>query len=94
MIQIVSARPLPGCRLEVAFNDGPGGLFPVETDCRGGVFLKLLDSPILNAVTLNPDFGCEEWPGGVDLCPAAMLEAMFGRKIAAGEDKPIHLLKV
>ena len=78
MIRIVSAKPLPGYRLQVVFNDGVSGIFFVEPDRRGGVFLKLLDAKIFNAVTVNPDFGCVEWPGGVDLCPDAMHQAMTG----------------
>ena len=78
MIRIVSAKPLPGCRLKVTFNDGVSGVFAVEPERRGGVFLKLLDAKIFNAVTVNPDFGCVEWPGGVDLCPDAMHQAMTG----------------
>jgi hypothetical protein len=56
------------------------GLFPVESSRRGGVFLKLLDARVFNAVTVNPDFGCVEWPGGIDLCPDAMHQAMFSFK--------------
>ena len=78
MNRIVSAEPLPGCRLKIAFNDGVSGIFAVEPERRGGVFLKLLDARIFNAVTVNPDFGCVEWPGGVDLCPDAMHQAMAG----------------
>ena len=72
MIRIVSAEPLPECRLKVTFNDGVSGIFAVEPERRGGVFLKLLDAKIFNAVTVNPDFGCVEWPGGIDLCPDTM----------------------
>ena len=78
MNRIVSAEPLSDCRLKVTFNDGVSGIFPVEPERRGGVFLKLLDPRIFNAVTVNPDFGCVEWPGGVDLCPDAMHQAMAG----------------
>ena len=42
------------------------------------MFLKLLDARVFNAVTVNPDFGCVEWPGGVDLCPDAMHQVMTG----------------
>jgi len=76
MNQIVSAEPLPGCRLKIAFNDGVSGIFAVEPERRGGVFLKLLDAKTFNAVTVNPDFGCVEWPGGIDLCPDVMHEAL------------------
>jgi hypothetical protein len=94
MVRIVSASPLPGFCLQVAFNDGLAGIFPVEPERRGGVFLKLLEPPIFNAVSLNPDFGCVEWPGGVDLCPTAMHEEMFGGEAAAKEDEQGKLLKV
>jgi hypothetical protein len=40
----------------------------------------LLDEKVFNAVTVNPDFGCVEWPGGVDLCPDTMYQALTGAK--------------
>ena len=78
MIRIVSAEPLPQYRLKVTFNDGASGIFPVEPERRGGVFLKLLDARVFNSVTINSDFGCVEWPGGIDLCPDTMHQAMTG----------------
>ena len=78
MNRIVSVEPLPDYRLKVAFNDGLSGVFAVEPERRGGVFLKLLDVKIFNAVNVNPDFGCVEWPGGIDLCPDVMHQAMAG----------------
>jgi hypothetical protein len=83
MLRIVSAEPLPGCRLKVVLNDGLSGIFAVEPERRGGVFLKLLDPHVFNAVAVNPDFGCVEWPGGIDLCPDTMHQAMAG-----SESKP------
>ncbi|HXR06891.1 MAG TPA: DUF2442 domain-containing protein [Candidatus Acidoferrum sp.] len=80
MNRIVSAEPLPEWRLRVVFEDGVSGIFPVEPAKRGGVFLKLLDTRVFNAVAVNPDFGCVEWPGGIDLCPDAMHQAMCGFK--------------
>ena len=76
MVRIEAAEPLSGYRLKVRFNDGLEGIYPVEPERRGGVFLKLLDSKTFNAVTINSDFGCVEWPGGVDLCPDTMHQAM------------------
>src|SRR5208282_6290293 len=78
MIRIVSAEPLPNCRLKVTFNDSVSGIFAVEPERHGGVFLKLLDARVFNAVTINPDFGCVEWPGGIDLCPDTVHQAMTG----------------
>ena len=91
MIRIISAEPLPQCRLKVTFNDGVSGIFAVEPERRGGVFLKLLDANIFNAVTVNPDFGCVEWPGGVDLCPDTMHQAMTGAKMDAELHVPMVL---
>jgi hypothetical protein len=91
MVRIVTALPLPGCRLQVAFNDGVAGIFAVEPERRGGVFLKLLEPRIFDAVTVNPDFGCVEWPGGVDLCPDAMHQAMVKSKAEAPVDAPMAL---
>ena len=51
--------------------------YHVEPERRGGVFLKLLDARVFNAVTVNPDFGCVEWPAGVHLCPDAMHQAVI-----------------
>ena len=84
MIRIISAIPLPGHRLNVTFNDGLDGIYSVEPERRGGVFLKLLDPGIFNAVAINPDFGCVEWPGGVDLCPETMHQVMSSAE-SAGE---------
>ncbi len=76
MNRIISAEPLAQWRLKVVFEDGVSGVFSVEPASRGGVLLKLLDDRVFKAVTVNPDFGCVEWPGGVDLCPDAMHQAM------------------
>jgi hypothetical protein len=91
MIRIISAEPLPQCRLKVTFNDGVSGIFAVEPEQRGGVFLKLLDAKVFNAVTVNPDFGCVEWPGGVDLCPDSMHQAMTGAVVEAELHAPMSL---
>jgi Protein of unknown function (DUF2442) len=91
MIRIISAEPLPDCRLNVTFNDGVSGIFPVEPERRGGVFLKLLDAKTFNAVTVNPDFGCVEWPGGIDLCPDTMYQAMTGTAADAELHPPMAL---
>ena len=65
------------------------GFFSVEPERWGGVFLKLLEPRIFNAVTVNPDFGCVEWPGGIDLCPDTMHHAMAGVQPEAALDSPL-----
>ena len=78
MIRILEATPLPGFRLKVRFNDGFEGIYAVEPEKRGGVFLPLINPSIFNAVTINPEVGCVEWPGGIDLCPTSMHAEMSG----------------
>jgi hypothetical protein len=77
MIRIIEATPLEGYRLKVRFNDGIEGIYAVEPERRGGVFQKLQEPTVFNAVRVNPDFGCVEWPGGVDLCPTSMHDEML-----------------
>jgi len=91
MVRIETAQPLSGYRLKVRFNDGLEGIYPVEPERRGGVFLKLLEAKTFNAVTINPDFGCVEWPGGVDLCPDTMHQAMSVAGTEAGLHSPMAL---
>jgi Protein of unknown function (DUF2442) len=91
MVRIETVQPLTGYRLKVRFNDGLEGVYPVEPERRGGVFLKLLDANIFNAVTINPDFGCVEWPGGVDLCPDTMHQAMTGSELEVELHSPMAL---
>jgi len=84
---------LPRWRLKVTFNDGVSGVFPVEPERRGGVVLKLLDARVFNAVTVNPDFGCVEWTGGIDLCPDAMHQAIAGSESEAELQSAAALLE-
>jgi hypothetical protein len=76
--------------LQVRFDDGSEGIFPVEPEKRRGVFLKLLDARVFNAVAVNPDFGCVEWPGGVDLCPDVMHQAMAGTQAGCNAPMVLH----
>ena len=77
MIRIIEATPLEGYHLRIRFNDGLEGIYAVDPERRGGVFQKLLDISVFKAVRVNPDFGCVEWPGGVDLCPTSMHQEML-----------------
>jgi hypothetical protein len=91
MTRVISAESLRQCRLKVTVNDGVSGIFPVEPERRGGVFLKLLDARVFNAVTVNPDFGCVEWPGGLDLCLDTMHQAMTGSAAEVELPSPLAL---
>ena len=79
MIRVVDVRPLEHERLWVRFSDGVEGVYAVEPERRGGVFTRLCDPAVFNAVAIDEDFGCVQWPGGVDLCPSAMHEELVAR---------------
>jgi hypothetical protein len=83
MVRISEVTPLEGYRLKVRFDDGAEGIYSVEPDRRGGVFLRIKDPAVFNAVRVNPDFGCVEWPAGVDLCPASMHKELLDQDKAA-----------
>lgn len=83
MIRVVFAKPLPGHRLHVRFNDGTEGVYPVEPERRGGIFQKIIPAEVFNAVRINEDFGCVEWPGDVDLCPTSMRDELVARQAGA-----------
>jgi hypothetical protein len=72
MTRVAGVKPLSGHRLWVRFTDGPEGEYAVEPERRGGVFESLRDPAVFGAVSINSDFGCVEWPGGIDLCPNGM----------------------
>jgi hypothetical protein len=76
VIRIVQVKALEGHRLWVRFNDGLEGVYAVEPGKRGGVFQPLQDPAVFKAVSINPDFGCVEWPNGADLCPTSMHEEL------------------
>lgn len=82
MMRIIEAIPLEGHRLKVRFNGGLEGVYAVDPESRGGGFLRLRDAAAFNAVRVNPDFGCVEWPSGVDLCPTSMHEEMLAHVAA------------
>jgi Protein of unknown function (DUF2442) len=77
--------------LKVRYNDGREGIYPVEPERRGGEFLKWLEAKSFNAVTINPDFGCGEWSGGIDLCPDTMPQAMTGSAAEMERPSPLAL---
>jgi len=91
MVRIETVQPLAGFRSKVRFNDGLEGVYPVEPERSGGVFLKLTNPKIFNAVRINDDFGCVKWPGGVDLCPDTMHQVMTGSASAVELPSPMAL---
>lgn len=89
MTRVVQVKPLPGWLLWVRFDDGTEGTYAVDPQRRGGVFQPLCNPAVFNAVTINEDFGCVEWPVGVDLCPNAMYAELSGAAASGSCENPV-----
>lgn len=69
--------PLESHRLYVTFKDGLEGsvdLSKLVTSAEAGVFIKLRDPEFFQSVYLHN--GAVTWPGGLDLAPDAMYDAI------------------
>ena len=75
MPKIVSVRPLAGCRLEVAFNDGTQGVVSLDDRLFGPMFEPLRDPAMFCQVFVD-EFGAIAWPNGADLAPDAIHERL------------------
>jgi len=75
--RVAEVRPLPEFRLWVRFNDGLVGTVNmaqmIHSSAAGG-FVVLRDKELFNQVAL--EYGAVMWPGGVDLAPDAMHDAI------------------
>ncbi|MCE2486225.1 MAG: DUF2442 domain-containing protein [Desulfurellaceae bacterium] len=65
---IVSAEPLTGYRLRLAFEDGAEGTVAVRQLIEfTGVFEPLRDEAYFRQLRVNAELGTIEWPNGADL---------------------------
>lgn len=75
--RLACVQPLPGLRLRVQFLDGTQGeveLAPLIQAPDAGVFAALRDEAVFRQVHL--EYGAACWPGGVDIAPDAMYDAV------------------
>lgn len=86
--RVTSVAPLPGFRLHVTFVDGTSGEVDLEdflerSEVAAGVFAPLRDPAIFARARVV--LGAVEWPGGPDLAPDAMYDAIreHGRWVLA-----------
>ena len=74
---IVSAEPLTGYRLKLAFEDGAEGTVAVRQLIEfTGVFEPLRDEAYFNQMRVNAELGTIEWPNGADLDPDVLYAAV------------------
>jgi hypothetical protein len=74
MHRIVSARPLPGYRLDLRFEDGVEGEVDLAHLVGKGVFAKWQDPAEFQRVFIGPESHTVAWPGEIDLCPESLYE--------------------
>ena len=75
--RVSEVRPLPGYRLNVRFRDETKGIIDLSrlvTGQAAGVFAALRDPALFAQVRV--ECGTVTWPGGLDLAPDAMHEAI------------------
>jgi hypothetical protein len=81
MIDVVSVKPVGGCRLRITFSDGSAGVHDFSaTAARVGEMVRPLREPAFFARVLV-ELGALTWPNGFDLDPIALHDRMA----AAGE---------
>ena len=75
--RVAAVEPLPEYRLKVRFLDGTEGVVDMSAlvqSADAGVFAALADPSAFAAVFV--DYGATTWPGGIDLAPDAMHDAI------------------
>lgn len=65
-----AVKPLPGHRLLITFDNGERRVFDMSPYLDRGVFTRLKDPAVFNAV--KTCFDTVEWPNGADLCPETL----------------------
>ena len=74
MHRVVSARPLPGYRLDLRFEDGVEGEVALAHLVGKGVFASWKNPAEFQKVFIDPESHTVAWPGEIDLCPESLYE--------------------
>ena len=77
-MKIIQAKPLPGYRLELRFENGEGGAVDLSSFVGKGVFEAWDDPQFFNRVNVTCE-GNVEWPGDLDLCADSLYLRMTGK---------------
>jgi plasmid maintenance system killer protein len=82
---VTSVRVVDQYRVHLTFADGASGEVDLEPRMWGPVFEPLLqDRDLFNSVRVNHEWGCIEWPNGVDWSPET-LHALVTTGVVPGE---------
>ncbi len=77
-MKILNAKPLPGFRLELQFDNGELGVVELSSFAGKGVFVAWETPGLFEQVAVSAD-GAVEWPGELDLCPDSLYLRMTGK---------------
>ncbi len=81
IVRLISAKALPGFRLEVRFDDGSSGVVDLSHLVGQGVFARWSEHPAeFERVEIDAKTGAPMWPGGLDVAPDGL-----HRRILRGE---------
>jgi hypothetical protein len=78
-MKIITAKPLPGYRLELKFNNSESGVVDVSEFVGRGVFAVWEQLGVFERVAVTSE-GAVEWPGNLDMCPDALYLRMTGKR--------------
>jgi hypothetical protein len=79
-MRIISAKALPGYRLELQFDNGEGGVIDLVSLVGRGVFAAWTNPEVFKEVRVTAE-GSVEWPGEIDLCPDSLYLQMTGKRV-------------
>ena len=78
-MKIVTAKALPGFRLELHFDNGESGVVDLSEFAGRGVFAAWEKPGAFEQVAVTNE-GALEWPGEIDMCPDALYLRMTGKR--------------
>jgi hypothetical protein len=78
-MNIITAKALPGFRLELKFDNGESGVVDVSEFAGRGVFAAWEKSGVFEQVQVTSE-GAVEWPGEIDMCPDSLYMRMTGKR--------------
>ena len=86
MARIIDAKPARNHVLYVRFADGAEGHVDLSHIVATGVFRDWADPAFFDRVSVNPQSGTVEWPGGIDLCPDVLYHKLTGAPLPGGRN--------
>lgn len=79
----VAARPLPGFKVWVRFDDGVEGVVDLSEVAGKGVFARWTDDPAeFDEMKVDPESGTLLWPGDLDVAPDRLYAEVLATELA------------